>query len=186
MTEQKTLADFIAEHGLTMSASYQGRFTNDATASSDDRKWDHFAWRVTIANGKRNYSTDYRMGIAHQHWDRKGAPIHDLPRGEKWGEQVSQRIIGGRGLTVFDVECRDRYAKPTPPSLEDVLDSLRSDAESVENNPLFDDWAGDMGYDTDSRKAEKVFHACQEVRGQLIKLLGQTAYNDLLESVERL
>src|SRR3990167_6696052 len=42
---------------------------------------------------------------------------------------------------------------PQRPTAEDVLDCLASDAAGVENNRDFDEWAGDYGYDTDSREA---------------------------------
>lgn len=180
MNEQKTLAEFAAEHALTMDTKFISR-----EKTVDD--WECFRWSVTLMSGagdaRRCYSTEYRMGIAHQHWD---ARARQLPTGESRGARVSQRLVGGRRLTLHGEQCLREWARPTPPELTDVLDSLRSDAESVENSPLFEDWAGDMGYDTDSRKAEQVFHACQEVRGQLIKLIGHKAYNELLQDIERL
>lgn len=49
--------------------------------------------------------------------------------------------------------------KPKPPSLDDVLHSLVMDAEAEEMS--FDDWCGNLGYDTDSRKALETYLACQ-------------------------
>jgi len=45
------------------------------------------------------------------------------------------------------------------PTAADVLSSLISDAQSIEGAPTFEDWAGDLGYDVDSRKAEQTYKA---------------------------
>lgn len=176
MTTEKTLQQFIEEHGLTMEAKF-------VEQSKDAEGWDHFAWSVKVRSklNSREYATDYRMGLAHQSWDAKA---YDLPPGEKAGERVKR--TGPHGITLHTEAQLKRWARPTAPTIDEVLDSLRSDAESIENAPLFEDWASEMGYDTDSRKAEKVFHACQEVRGHLIRLLGKAAYEDLVANVERL
>ena len=50
--------------------------------------------------------------------------------------------------------------KPTPPSLDDVLYSLVTDSRALDT--CFIDWCADFGYDTDSRKAESIYRACQE------------------------
>lgn len=53
------------------------------------------------------------------------------------------------------------------PTVGDVLESLASDASGAENASSFEDWAGEYGYDTDSRKAERTFKA---VMGQTDEL----------------
>jgi hypothetical protein len=52
-----------------------------------------------------------------------------------------------------------------------VLEALLSDA-SVAGYDQFEEWAADLGYDPDSRKAEKVYQACVEQTAQLRQLLG--------------
>lgn len=71
------------------------------------------------------------------------------------------------------------------PELDDVLDCLASDAAGYENCPTFEEWASDYGYDTDSRKAEKIFHAVKRESKSLSHLLGD-AYPTLLWDIERL
>lgn len=58
------------------------------------------------------------------------------------------------------------------PTRETVLDSLCSDASSVVNALDFEDWASDFGYDSDSRKAEKVYRECVKQTEKLRKFLG--------------
>jgi hypothetical protein len=62
--------------------------------------------------------------------------------------------------------------RPTPPDIGDILSSVALDAGSVLNARDFEDWAADFGYDTDSRKAEATYKACQEQTEELSDLLG--------------
>ena len=77
-------------------------------------------------------------------------------------------------------------AHKKPPTLADVLDCLASDASGVDNAQSFEAWASEYGYDTDSRKAEATYRACEKQAQELKALLGQDAYNQLLYSTERL
>lgn len=58
------------------------------------------------------------------------------------------------------------------PSLADVMECLASDASTVENSRGFEDWAEDLGYDTDSRSAEATYQACVKQTDKLRRLLG--------------
>jgi hypothetical protein len=50
---------------------------------------------------------------------------------------------------------------PVPPSAADVLYSLISDSDACDK--AFEEWAGDLGYDTDSRKALATYLECQRL-----------------------
>ncbi len=77
-------------------------------------------------------------------------------------------------------------AHSNPPTLEMVLDSLASDAASYLNSRSFEEWASDLGFDPDSRKAEKTYNAIAVQVGQLIRLLGDDGVKTLAFKVERL
>ena len=93
----------------------------------------------------------------------------------------------GRGyhepLTVY---FSQGSAHKKPPTLAEVLDCLASDASGVDNAQSFEAWASEYGYDTDSRKAEKTYNICVQQAQELKILLGQDAYNQLLNGTERL
>ena len=72
------------------------------------------------------------------------------------------------------------------PKADSVLDCLASDAASVENARSFEDWCGDLGYDSDSRKAEKIFKTVTHQAKRLKNLLGDAAFNTLLWNTERM
>src|SRR5579859_2566391 len=43
------------------------------------------------------------------------------------------------------------------PDVDDVVECLATDAASIVNARDFEDWAGDLGFDVDSRKAERTY-----------------------------
>lgn len=73
---------------------------------------------------------------------------------------------------------------PTAPDLGTVMGSMLMTA-STTDGALFEDWCADLGYDSDSRKAERMYFACQKETAALRKLLGaeyenfRDAENDL-------
>jgi hypothetical protein len=77
------------------------------------------------------------------------------------------------------------YAHNNEPTAADILDCLASDAASVDNARSFEEWAADYGYDTDSRKAEKIFRACEAQAAKLSAFLGDE-YSNLLYETERM
>jgi hypothetical protein len=89
---------------------------------------------------------------------------------------------GRRGFTLY---FSQGYGIQGDPTIERVLESLLSDAAGYENTQSFEDWASDYGYDTDSRKAEKIYKAVKRQAEQLKRTLGEDAYNDLLWNTER-
>lgn len=73
-----------------------------------------------------------------------------------------------------------------PPTLADVLDCLASDASGVENAESFEEWASDLGYDTDSRKAERTYNAIERQAEGLRRLFGREDARALMFDVERM
>lgn len=73
------------------------------------------------------------------------------------------------------------------PTVEDVLDCLASDASTLEGNG-FEEWCRDLGYDTDSRSAEKAYRVIQRQAKALKHLLGndQGTYDALIYQTDRL
>lgn len=58
------------------------------------------------------------------------------------------------------------------PQSHDVIYCLISDAQSIECADSFEDWASSLGYDTDSRKAEKTYKACVKNQQNIRRFLG--------------
>ncbi len=60
---------------------------------------------------------------------------------------------------------------PTPPDASSVIDSLLLDVSGLDQR--FEDWAADLGYDEDSRRAEIIYYECLKVLPLLHALLGE-------------
>jgi hypothetical protein len=69
---------------------------------------------------------------------------------------------------------------PTP---EDVISALISDADGIRDG--FERWAAELGYDTDSRKAERIFKACEKTAAGLRRLLSDAEIEALTYETER-
>ena len=138
--ENMTVAEFVAEHGITMTAE---RVPENPNMAADD-KWNAQAshWFCTFSSNtmKHGLKSYFSQGAAHT----------------------------------------------KPPTAEDVLDCLASDASGVENARSFDDWADEYGYDADSRKAERTYNLCCKQTDNLRTFLGKTDFDRLLWHTERL
>src|SRR5262249_20748491 len=75
----------------------------------------------------------------------------------------------GRSMTV---PWKQGLGITDDPDVERVMESLLSDAATVENARSVEDWGEELGYDTDSRKAEKIFRAVESQTNRLSNLLG--------------
>lgn len=91
----------------------------------------------------------------------------------------------GKQMTLY---FSQGYGINGEPDAASVINCLASDAASVENNNLtgFEGWASDLGYDPDSRKAEKIFKVCKVQAAKLKKFLGEELYKTLLWDTEGL
>jgi hypothetical protein len=114
-------------------------------------------------------ATDYQQGIAY------------IP-----GYQPSMRPSIHDVVIVRRACETGRYGgiianKPIPaPALRDVMYSLVLDADVIEY-ANFEEWADGLGFNPDSRKDEKIYHACMEVALKLRLLIGEEAIKKLHE-----
>lgn len=72
------------------------------------------------------------------------------------------------------------------PTGEDVLSSVADDSGGFDNARSFEDWAEEYGYDTDSRKAERIYKEVGKNAKKLKGFLGPEAYEELLWHTERM
>lgn len=63
------------------------------------------------------------------------------------------------------------------PDMLDVLECLLSDAQLAEYD--FDEFCNEMGYDTDSRRAERVHRACKQTAAGMSRLFSAAERDDL-------
>ncbi len=96
--------------------------------------------------------------------------------------RVTLRAGRSRMTLTFSKGYGHNGAEPTT---AEVLDCLASDAATWENAQTFEDWCSEFGFDTDSRKAERIFKTVERQAARLKALLGESAYDTLLWHTER-
>lgn len=75
-------------------------------------------------------------------------------------------------------------ANTDEPVIKDLFQSLSMDSAGVENNPTFEEWAREYGFDEDSRKAEKSYNTTRKIAESLKKFLGDELYQDLVYKMD--
>lgn len=156
-----------------LNLEYSARFIPQNESRNKDQKDPSLNWKITLKRRGPVLSgeileTDYMQGIGH---------VPDYQKLKAKGYHPENAAITGT-YTVGPVHVR--LAKVPEPTLRDVLHSLVSDADVLESSG-FEDWASNLGYDTDSRKAEAIYRACLEIALKLKALIGQDKLDKLRE-----
>lgn len=163
--------------------SYSAVFIPQSKSRNADEKSNSINWKITLtATPARTLTTDYMQGIGHIPNYQKIVPFNSR---RTIAVDAFEKLASEKGRAGYSLDGSGMLAKPLPaPLLKDVLYSLIMDS-SVLDHPSFESWAGDFGYDVDSRKAEETYKACLNIALQLKSILGadkmaelQAAYQD--------
>ena len=130
--------------------------------------WKRISYVVALAHeGREIWRGDYHLGIGHvdlkkvgDAWSYKNFYLTESERSmlHTWQKDP--------GVKFLDLEKHARLAaklaalQKVEPELDDVCHSLLSDGAAHFDSLTFEEWARELGYDPDSRKAEKVFNSC--------------------------
>jgi hypothetical protein len=92
----------------------------------------------------------------------------------EWERNASHyRCVLKRGRKRMTVAFSQGSAHTQEPAAHDVLYCLQADTSSVDNAGGFQEWARDLGYDPDSRKAESTYRACERAARKLRQFMGE-------------
>lgn len=135
-------------------------------------------YRVALQrNGKSVLVTDYSMGIGH-------IPGYDQRnRSVDYHNAIRNIVETGKSQILSKGQILMQGYSPIFPDIIDIWYCLISDAD-VLNYSSFDDWASCFGYDTDSRKAEKIYQECLKHALALKGALGYEAIEKLQEAFQ--
>lgn len=105
-------------------------------------------------------------------------PNMDDFQGDHWKCRIR---YNGKSMVIYFSQGYGHNGRT--PKIDSVLYCIAADANGYDNAPDFENWASEYGYDTDSRKAYRVF---MTVRKQADKLhnMFDSKYDDLLECEE--
>ena len=168
--------------GLTCNVSpptgkVEKHFKNSTHAIYDE--WPHVEFTLTYEKGDQKFSAPYKMGVGlfkiparmpfwmNEHQQNMLYNIQQTPHGQWRNKKLWAE-------TIAEVA---RQTKQGPKPAEVLAAYCADGLEAQENS--FEDWAGNFGYDPDSRKAEKIYTQCREQYFNVIRLIGQ-------ENVERM
>jgi hypothetical protein len=140
----------------------------------DGDGWPHIAYTVTLSrHGREIIITPYRLGVGHVRAEDWGAALRHEWRLSASTATIARTLKARPGAQLADKLAWARAAaevaglRKIAPTLPDVLHSLLLDGAAQFDNLTFEDWAGEYGYDPDSRKAEAIFDTCVEIGRKL-------------------
>jgi len=108
-------------------------------------------WNVVVTyKGREVYTGKYEMGVAYI------TPKVPMRLSLEDAEHLTACLLGQQ--TIPRGWGRPKFSL-IPPELDYVMWSLIQDA-SVIDYPDFESWAPELGFDSDSRKAEKIYNEC--------------------------
>lgn len=185
-TTAETIESTARELGLSMSAV----FVPFSQSRSRAEKSPSLNWLVTIKRGERDViTTDYMAGSGH-------CPAYKnrMPRGYDgndkqwkrdavaWECENGKRAAPSYGGGFKAAGAGLGGAVPSLlPKFADVLHCLASDCDVIDAGG-FEQWAGDLGYYSDSRKAEGIYRACLDTALKLRAALGEDGLTKLREA----
>jgi hypothetical protein len=178
MSDHTELDSFIE----SLRIKYAATFIPQSVSRNAGEKQKSLNWRVSLERNGRALATDYMQGIGHVPGYRQAFGRLSLAQAEVKRAQEAAAESGKYPRVDSRGELHSFLpGKPLPaPLLRDVLYSLVLDSD-VLDSAGFESWAGEFGYDTDSRKAEATYRACVEIALQLRALLGGETINKLRE-----
>jgi hypothetical protein len=188
----------IAKHGLSIRAEFIPWSQSRNKDQKDNRGKPVYSlnWRVTLIrthDGSKPHeilTTDYSAGIGHAptgkklvYWGKRTAEDRDNELRAQWECEHGFPSLGitWRGAGDPHIYGPTAESKRLLPDTCDVICSLVRDADVLDTGG-FAEWAGDFGYDTDSRKAEAIYRACLEIALKLRAGIGEAAIAELRDA----
>lgn len=176
---ETTPAERIDTVAAELSLTMETKFIPWSQSRNKAEKSPSLNWAVTIKrNGRNVLTTDYSAGCAHAPSYKQGDNSmmrHDMVQFEC--------EHGYRATSYSSGRIAQASNRPIQPELRDVLYSLAMDAEVLDAGD-FEEWAGNLGYDTDSRKAETIYRACLNIALKLRNGLGEDGLSKLREACQ--
>lgn len=190
----KTISE--TERKLTEQLEAMGFALTSSNASAGEHPM--LAYTVALSyKGEPVISTDYKMGFGHVDLSdfREGSyfmyvagkRLHRLPADQEsmlraWARQPHANFKH-KDLQM-EVAVIVANAQGLTPSLPDVMQSLLSDGEAFFDAQTFEDWAANCGYDADSRKAEAIYRACDEIGRKLARVIPKDVLEKAREALQ--
>jgi hypothetical protein len=151
----KQAQDFLDKTQTTFKVEYlkTGKYFDDDKSERD-------IYNITLKRGDRSYTFTFGQSISHS--------------GKYWMYGKSEQGISRKLIYPFsDWDINKNFSEPTP---YDVLAAVQKYDPGT-----FENFCGDFGYDTDSIKANKTYHAVIDEYQHLAMLYNDAELTELAE-----
>jgi hypothetical protein len=164
VTASRELDALFASLGITTAVGG----ARAALERDDKHTWPHVAVIVNYISkdGKVSASFDWRMGTGLVDW-KKIAERERSGAADRMANPFTARLTDAATLDLCSRHLGAFIAAVNP---AEVLARVLADGEGA-CRVGFEDWASEFGYDTDSRKAERIYMTCQEQGRQAARLV---------------
>lgn len=144
--------------------------------------WPSIGFKVSFSNGKSLVDFDYFLGIGHvklpnvlpyqirDFKDSKGQNV--MAEHIYRAMQKHATLKKGYGYEKMQAEIASYLAKVQkvqPKSYEVLASICREGVEAIQTD--FEEWASNFGYDSDSKKAEKIYLECRANYTKVLKVI---------------
>lgn len=122
---------------------------------------------------RRTYTVDNGRKITDDGWEHFS-----------WTITVANRGANAASAATYQFPYMQGLGYTKPPELTDLMAALLNDASTIVNSAGFEDWASELGYDSDSRTAERLYGQVVDNNAKLAKLFGTADLAALLDAVQ--
>jgi hypothetical protein len=171
---KESIEQLAVARGLTLDV----QFVPFSKSPRRDEKHPSLNWNVSLLkNGDCVVTTPYSAGCGHCPSYQQNATVDDA-------EAVAWECENGKKCKkLHTVEWYLKSGTPILPSIADVLSCLISDGSAVDFS-TFEEWAAELGYNSDSRKDEAIYRVCLQIGLSLRNKLGEALLQELRDALQ--
>ena len=170
----------IEKHNLTLTSSAPTGIVKD--------KWPCIQYQCTLSkDGREIWSGEFSLGVGHVKIPERKAFFRNMAY---HGLDKPMFVCLANGKTPADHKGHAEFAaglakiQKVTPFIESVLSSLLLDGSAYFDAETFEGWCGNFGYDADSRKAEAIFKACDDIGRKLSRAFSADDLTALREAFQ--
>lgn len=164
MNYTSTLSERLAQLPITLTFVHLGMETSEHESDGKKVTTGVDAWNVTLAYEGRIFNGSFKTGLGHR----------VLAMGvKKEGPTKFYRKYNGETVHSYEKAVRENMLVLkrnknglVGPDIADVVSCFLLDSQTEDN---FEDWAGSLGYNSDSRKALDIYLECQKTRKGMMR-----------------
>lgn len=131
---------------------------------------------VLLRNGREVIRGDYMRGMGH------------IPGYRSYAYKSMEGYQALLKTCETGRTYKNLYSSGVPlprPTASDLLSSLALDSNALDS-PTYEDWAGEYGYEVDSRKGEAIYRQCLEIALKLRNAVGDDNMSKMRDLANRL